>query len=186
VDIKAVPQATPIWKSASDNYISAWFDITLYKVFVTDFKAAARKAIPTHQGLGIIVHKEINRTLVEIIFVSLEDRAHHCSQGIVMDECTFYGWLSGSCLTRVRLTKIPLRSEQFLKTEIPKTLGKHTQVLEFGIYRTAGWFEGEGYAIFLAESSTKKLELPPPIPDARTMAILCQMVANAHTPPILL
>jgi hypothetical protein len=157
-------KATPIWKSASDNYISAWFDITPYKVSVTDFKVAARKAIPAHQGLGIIVHKEINRTLVEIIFASLEDRANHCSQGIVMDGCTIYGWpslkASGSSLTRVRLTKIPLRTEQFLKTEIQKTLEKHGKVLEFGIYRTAGWFEGEGYAIFLAESSTKKIELP--------------------------
>jgi hypothetical protein len=49
-------KATPIWRPASDNYISAWFDITAYKVSLTDFKVAARKAIPTHQGLGIIVH----------------------------------------------------------------------------------------------------------------------------------
>jgi hypothetical protein len=164
-------EANPIWRRNSSVHPSAFFDLTSIDITTSVFKVAARAQIPTTDGIGMKVHAQNNKRLIEIFFSSTDSQHLFCENGISVEKKIIYGWASLSptaTYLKLKLTDLPFMHEDELSEKL-KTLSKYGTVVEAGIFKSFGWFEGNGYALLeLYERGTysscngSKLRFPLP------------------------
>lgn len=141
--------------------MSAFFDLSSHSVKPTIFKSTARQVILPEDSLGMRLHqKGTSRVLAEIFFTSEEVRTRHCNDGIPFDKCKVYGFPalpSSDTVIRVKLSQLPFLPEPALQEGIFDLLAPYGIVLEGGIFKDQGWFDGTSYAIL---SIPKEKDIP--------------------------